>query len=83
MCDGLLLGEDRLFYDVIDRDDAAKRVVVEHRQIADVLVGQQLHTELDGILWFDVRQVRGHDLGDSHDGLFGNIDATAVMPLFG
>ena len=62
MGDRFLLCEDRLLYHIVDGNNAAEPVILEYRQVPDVLVRQQLHTEINGVLWFDVGQVVGHDL---------------------
>lgn len=63
MRNGFLLGENGLLYDVVDGNDPAQGIVLEYRQVPDVLIGQQLHAEIDGILGSDMGEILCHDLG--------------------
>ena len=67
MRNGLLLGKNGLLYYVINGNDPAQCIVLEYRQVPDIFIGQQLHTEIDGILRSDMGEILCHDLG--HPGI--------------
>lgn len=63
--DRFLLGGNRLTNHVVNRNDSRVAPLIEHRQVADVLVAHELHAVFEGVFGGYTGQVGGHDVADA------------------